>query len=163
MQEIAQSENIEDFSNYEFISSPLIRTKHTLQIIMEILNQTEKKIILDPLLASRKKGILEGIKKEDIKKDFSKEYENQQKDKWTYIPPNGESRQMLYYRIKEFVEKYKNKDNLIIVTHKGCAYLMKEILLGKSEDIIKNDFSKRDKLQNYFYIWNKKENIIDLV
>ena len=63
----------ENFEEYEFISSPLARTRHTLQIIIEILNISNAKIITEPLLINRGKGILEGKFKNQIEDIFIKE------------------------------------------------------------------------------------------
>lgn len=145
----------ENFDEYEFISSPLIRTKHTLQIIMEILNTKEKNIKIESLLVNRNKGILQGIAKSELKKEYPIEYEKMIKDSWNYIPPQAtESKYDSYKRVLNFIEKYKNHKNIVIVSHGSITKMLREILSGMTIEqimVLDKDLSKN---QNYFYCWN---------
>ncbi len=146
----------ENFEEYEFISSPLARTRHTLQIIIEILNISNAKIITEPLLINRGKGILEGKFKNQIEDLFIKECKEKEKEDWNYIPPEAtESRYNAYERILKFIDKYKNHKNLIIVSHSGMLKMLRETLSGKTFEEIKSN-NKLDKNQNYFYRWDEK-------
>ena len=40
----------QDFSNYELITSPMARTRHSMQIIQEVLGITDKKVIEEELI-----------------------------------------------------------------------------------------------------------------
>ena len=145
----------EDYNNYDFISSPLPRTRHTLQIIMEVLNVVNKKPILEPLLSSRNKGIFQGLEKDKIKEIYPEEYAKMQKDMWNYIPPEAtESKNDTYNRIKEFIEKYKDHKNVILVTHGSITKMIKQELLDmkfQGSESSNNNFTKS---QNYFYCWD---------
>ena len=154
-----------DFSKYKFVSSPLVRTRHTTQIIMETMNLiNSNELIIEPLIKSRSKGIFEEHKKDKIKLEFPEEYEKQQKDLWNYVPPNGESRAMVYERIKNFLNNYKNEEYLIIVSHNGILNVIKKILSGLTEFEISNSISNdKFKDQNSFFIWNKESNIINKI
>lgn len=143
----------ENFEEYEFISSPLTRTRHTLQIIMEVLNIKDKNPIMEPLLLSRNKGIFQGLEKDKIKEIYPEEYKKMEQDKWNYIPPEAtESKNDTYNRIKDFIEKYKDHKNVILVTHGSITKMVKEELLNiKGAGNLNNNFTKN---QNYFYCWD---------
>jgi len=149
-------EQDENFSDYTFVSSPLARARHTLQIIMEILSvSNEKQAVVEQLLINRNKGILQGVDKNKIKELFSEEFKKRESNQWTYKAPNGgESKEESYLRVKKFIEKYKNQKNLIIVGHRNINWMIQEILKGSSMNEIKNNSNKKEKSQNYFYCWN---------
>ena len=145
----------EDYNTYDFISSPLPRTRHTLQIIMEILNVINKKPILEPLLLSRNKGIFQGLEKNEIKDIYPEEYAKMEKDNWNYIPPKAtESKNDTYNRAKQFIEKYKDHKNIIIVTHGSLTKMIKQELLNIKFQNKENLYDSFTKNQNYFYCWD---------
>ena len=114
----------EDFSKYTFVSSPLARTRHTLQIIMKVLGVEENDIIEEPLLKTKFKGLFENIAEEDIKTKYSKELAEKEKDPWNWCPPgNGESCAHEFKRAKKFLEKYKDEKNMILCSHEGISLL----------------------------------------
>ena len=151
-----------DFSKYKFISSPLIRTRHTLQIIMEVLHVAGKiDPIVEPLLIDKNKGSFENILKQKIKELYPDEIIKAEKDYWNYLEPNAtESRLDVLKRAEQFIEKYKNEENLIIVTHNSLVKYLTLFLSGKTLEEISSGDAKIKKTvnQNYFYLWNK-ENI----
>lgn len=148
-----------DFSKFKFISSPLARTRHTLQIIMEILGVSEKiEPIIEPLIINRNKGILQGIAKDKVKELFPEEYKKREKDKWNYMEPGAtESKCQSCERLQKFIEKYKNEENLVIVGHRGINAMLRQLLDGLTLEEIKNAETKPDKSQNYFYTWDRKK------
>ncbi len=152
-------EQNEDFLKFKFISSPLVRARHTLQIIMEILGVSGKiEPIVEPLIINRSKGILQGIPKEKVKELFPEEYEEREKDPWNYIAPGAtESKCQSCKRLQEFIEKYKNEENLIMVGHRGINSMIRQLLDGLTPDEIKEAEIKPDKSQNYFYTWDRKK------
>lgn len=150
----------EDFSKYMFVSSPLARTRHTLQIIMEILGVVEKNIVEEPLLKTKFKGIFENMAKQDIEKMYPEEIIKKSKDPWNWCPPgNGESFASEFKRAKEFIEKYKNEKNMIICSHEGVCSVLKEIFDGKSDEEIKKMRSSLKYDQNYFYSYSEKDGV----
>ncbi len=149
-------EQNENFNNFKFLSSPLARARHTLQIIMEIVGVAGKiNPIVEPLLINRNKGILQNIEKEKLKDIFPEEYNKREIDPWNYIAPGAsESKYQSCKRIEKFIEKYKDEKNLVIVAHRGINSMLRQLLNGATIEDIKNNGENPDKSQNYFYIWN---------
>jgi broad specificity phosphatase PhoE len=136
----------------------MIRTRHTIQLIIEILGLTGKiEVLEEALLLSRSKGLLEGMMKTDIEKFYPNEIQDRKNDPWNYTPLyGGESRKSAYNRIKKFIKKYKDESNLVICTHSGIVKTLKNILSGLSEEDIKTLVKEKseEKIQSYFYAWD---------
>jgi len=143
-----------DFSKFKFITSPIVRTKHTMQIILETLN-LDTEPIEDSSIMSRNKGIFQGCPKKEFPDRFPKEYEEIQKDPWNYTPPNGESLETAHKRFLEFLEKYKNEENLIIVMHKRGSTTLRMLLEKKSKQEIREAGANHN--QDFFFKWDDKQ------
>lgn len=153
----------EDFSKFEFISSPLARTRHTMQIILEILKLENKDMIEEILLKTKSRGILEGMLREEGKAKYAKEFTEKEKNPWNWCPPGGgESYASEYQRVLKFVEKYKDKENLLICGHQGTTSVLVKVLEGWTEEQIRENRKSLKCDQNYFYSYNKKDGIIKL-
>ena len=152
-------EQEKNFENFKFLSSPLCRTRHTLQIIMEILGVADKITpIVEPMLINRGKGVLQGIPKEKIKDLFPEEEAKRTEDSWNYIAPNAtESKCQSCQRIQKFIDKYKDEKNLVIVGHRGINNFLRRLLSGETLDNIRDNRGEIDKSQNYFYTWDGKK------
>lgn len=147
----------QDFSNYELISSPMVRTRHSMQIIQEILGITDKKVTEEELITETDAGDFTNVLKSEIIEkfpNFLKEKDINPDLKF----PNGESLNDTIKRIKEFYDKIKNRDNLIIVTH--GRFVKRIAALRAGLDV--NAFAETSMNQNYFYVYdeNKKTKLI---
>ncbi len=148
----------EDFSKYTFVSSPLVRARHTLQIIAETLNLKDKELLIDNSIINRNKGIFQGLSTQIVKEKYPEEYEKHKSDDWNYIPPQGkESKHDFYLRIKKFVDENKDKENMVIVTHASITRLIKNLLLNKTIDEIKEIWKEYSESQDNFFAWDGKE------
>ncbi|MDD2839555.1 MAG: phosphoglycerate mutase family protein [Rickettsiales bacterium] len=153
----------EDFSKFEFISSPLARTRHTMQIVLETLKLENKDIIEELLLKTKYRGLLEGMLREEGKAKYYKEFEEKEKNYWNWCPPgNGESYASEYQRVLKFVEKYKDKENLLICGHQGTISVLVKVLDGWNEEQIRENRKSLKTDQNYFYSYDKKNGVINL-
>lgn len=108
-------EKIKD-KNFDIVySSPMLRAKHTCQII----NVGNKTVIYDERLSERTLGKLDGknLAQEGFGKElfFDYNYENSEDEKFESLPT-------LFKRVHEFLDEVleKNKDkNILIVAHGG--------------------------------------------
>ena len=107
------SKQISDVDYDIVISSPLIRAKHTAQII----NVKNKDIIYDERLREREHGSLEG---KPVEVTDREEY-------WNYFTKikygTEESISHLFDRVKDFLDelKQKNYQSVLIVAHSGVS------------------------------------------
>lgn len=107
------SEQIKNLDYDVIISSPLLRAKHTA----EIINVKNKDIIFDDRLREREHGSLEG-KSVDV---------TDREEYWNYYTDvkygTEESIPHLFNRVKEFLDELKVKDykSVLIVAHSGVS------------------------------------------
>lgn len=104
---------IKDIDYDIVISSPLLRAKHTA----EIINIKNKKVILDERIREREHGSLEGMPIESIdKEDFYNYYS-------TIKYGTEESFSDMLKRVTSFLSDLKNKDynSVLIVAHSGIS------------------------------------------
>ena len=151
---IRLSKHMDDKSKYKFISSPLIRAKHTLQLIMEILGVDYREVIEDSRLRSKNKGDFENLTSEEIIEKFPEELDMKGKDSWDWAYPNGgESRHDEYNRVFDFFNEYKSQDNLVICAHEGVCCILIQLLENASEKEIKETKKCNNLDQNHFYMY----------
>ena len=161
----------EDFAQYKFICSPLERTIHTCQLLMDTIGLRFDILEKEKLLKERTKGIFDGLKKTYIEEKYPQELELMKKESWNQIVCEGyETHKMIFIKMAEFIEKYKNEENLVIVAHEGvCQSLMYLLEQSKNNTNLKqfvdnitdeegNEIVKTMKKvafnQNYFYSWD---------
>lgn len=113
--------------NYDIIiSSPLLRAKHTADII----NYKNKNIIIDERLKERDPGSLSGQPLEATNRE---QY-------WSYYSKinygTSENINIFFSRVKEFLDelKYKKYDSVIIVAHSGVSKAFYKYFNGVPED-----------------------------
>jgi len=145
------SELEENFDNFKFISSPMLRTRQTIEIIMHILD-IKKAPIYEDLIMSKNAGIFENLSRTFIRKHFPDEIEKKAQNYWDYAPPNGESFKEMRQRILKFQEKYTNEKKLIIVLHKSGSSALRRILSDKDQENLTKVTSSHS--QNNFYKCN---------
>ena len=107
------SKKINDIDYDVIISSPLMRAKHTA----EIINAKNKEIICDERLREREHGSLEGQSVEVTDRE----------DYWNYYTDKKygteESIPHLFARVKEFLDELSKKEysSVLIVAHSGVS------------------------------------------
>ncbi len=107
------SKKIKDINYDIVISSPLLRAKHTA----EIININNKEIIFDDRIREREHGSLEGVPIDSInKKDFYNYYSKSKYEGAETLPDVVE-------RVSSFLQDLKNKDynSVLIVAHSGVS------------------------------------------
>ncbi|MGL4406594.1 MAG: histidine phosphatase family protein [Notoacmeibacter sp.] len=85
---------------WHFVSSPLSRARETMEILRHGAGLEPEKYALDPLLREVSYGDWERQTIEEISKTNAAGVEERAKNKWEFVPPNGESYLMLSERVK---------------------------------------------------------------
>lgn len=120
------SEKIENIDYDIVFCSPLLRARHTCDII----NVKEKKIIYDERLAERNAGNLMGTSLDNVdREEYWNFYSN-------ILYGNEEKISELYSRIKRFIDELKdmNYENVLIVAHSGVSKAFYMYFEGLPED-----------------------------
>lgn len=103
-------------------TSLLKRAIHTLQIIIDILYNTNLPITCNKALNERNYGDLQGLNKADTLAKYGETQMLLWRRSFTVKPPNGESLKDTYNRVVPFYKseiepKLKNNKNILIVAH----------------------------------------------
>lgn len=94
-------------------SSDVRRAISSANIVSSVLH---KKVIIDSNLRELDKGVLNGMLVEKALVDYPEYFSNVKID---MVYPKGESMIMFYKRVVKWLDKIKDYDNSLIVTHRG--------------------------------------------
>jgi len=142
----------------KFFSSPLGRAKETSFIICDTLGLDKNKVIFDDNIQEVNYGIFEGKTKEFCKREYKKEFEEREANKWSYVLEGGESYEMVTKRIYSWLERVKDEEKVVLVAHEMINRALRGIYCSYDKEIMLKLRQKNDivlKLENY------KENIIE--
>ena len=123
-------------------TSPLIRNKETVSLILDKLNKKDLAVVIDKALDERNYGKLQGLNKEDSKKQFGAEQVHLWRRSWDVAPPEGESLKDVYQRTIPFFKKHiesdlkEGKNVLVVASHNSLRAIVKYLEKVSSEKII---------------------------
>ena len=87
-------------------TSPLIRNKETVSLILKNLGKKDLPVVIDKSLDERNYGQLQGLNKNEVKKQYGEEQVKLWRRSWNQAPPGGESLKDVYNRVVPFCRKY---------------------------------------------------------
>src|SRR3989344_5558169 len=70
-------------------TSPLVRNKETVSLILKNLGEENLPIVIDKALDERNYGKLQGLNKDGVKKQYGEEQVRLWRRSWTEAPPEG--------------------------------------------------------------------------
>jgi len=105
----------------EVFTSPLIRNRETVALILINLEKENLPVIADKALDERNYGDLQGMNKDDAIKQFGEEQVRLWRRSYNVRPPNGESLEDTFNRAVPFYKKFIEKDlkdgkNVLVVS-----------------------------------------------
>lgn len=113
---------------WRFIASPLGRTRETMEIIRKQFGLTAHGYETDDRLKEISDGQWEGYTHAELQAMHTRDVDIRDANKWTFRPPNGESYEMLYERVKSWLRHME--DDAIVVTHGGVLRILDHHFLG---------------------------------
>jgi 2,3-bisphosphoglycerate-dependent phosphoglycerate mutase len=136
------AEKISGFTINKVYTSPLIRNKNTVSLILEKLDKKYLPVFIDEALDERNYGDLQGFNKDEIKVKYGEEQVRLWRRSWEYSPPGGESLKDVYNRVVPFYENNiqndleENTNVLVVASHNSLRALVKYLEKISNEDII---------------------------
>ncbi len=136
------AKNLADFQIDKVYTSPLIRNKETVSLILGNLDKKDLPVVIDKALDERNYGELQGLNKEDAKIKFGSKQVRLWRRSWDIAPPGGESLKDVYKRAVSFFKKYIEKDLkegknvLVVASHNSLRAIVKYVEKVGDEDII---------------------------
>lgn len=119
---------IPEARRFDFVASPLGRARETTEIMRAAMGLDPSGYTLDPRLIEITFGELEGYTYRDIENRAPGWLAERDANKWTYLPPGGESYEMLSARIIGWVETVDR--SMVVVAHGGVGRVLRAHLLG---------------------------------
>lgn len=107
------------FAALDFIGSPMHRARETMDILRAELDLAPGAYRLDDRLKELTFGSWEGFTWRDIRKAEREQAQLRERDKWSFVPPGGESYGMLAQRVRPVLEELQRET--VIVSHGGVA------------------------------------------
>ncbi len=138
----------EKLKGYKFdiaFTSVLIRAKRTLDIILNIIKQTDIPIEYDKALNERMYGDLQGLNKDETREKFGAEQVHLWRRSYDVAPPGGESlkdtaARVIPYWESKIVPELKAGKNVLISAHGNSLRALVKFLENLSDDeIIKTE------------------------
>lgn len=120
-----------DLNTLDFVASPLVRARETMEICRAALGLDRDGYRLDPLLKELSYGAWQGMLQSDLPTQDPEGLEARNQDPYHWRPKNGESYADLVERTRGWLETV-NGDS-IIVTHGGILRSLHALLLGVPE------------------------------
>jgi len=152
-----------DFKIDKVYTSPLIRNKETVSLILNQLGKQDLPIVIDKALDERNYGKLQGLNKDEAKKQFGEKQVHLWRRSWDIAPPEGESLRDVYRRTIPFFKKYvesdlrKGNNVLVVASHNSLRAIVKYLEKISENDIINLEipyagllkYEFNDKLESY--------------
>lgn len=123
-------------------TSPLVRNRETVDLILKILGRENIPIVEDRALDERNYGILTGLNKDEMKKKYGDEQIRIWRRSYDVAPPEGESLEDVCKRTTPFFQKYiendlkEGKNVLVVASHNSLRAIVKYVGKIPKEDII---------------------------
>ena len=120
--------SVEGIESFEFLASPLDRAIETMRIMRAELGLDPGGFRSDPGLIEITFGAWEGFTLEELSVDQAENVRRRQADKWGYVPPGGESYEMLTERMTTWLQGVTR--DTVAVSHGAVARVLQGILFG---------------------------------
>lgn len=143
-----EAENI-PHETLDFVASPLGRTRATMELLRKAMGVDPSAYRLDDQLKELTFGEWEGFTLEDLADEEQDQILRRRADKWGFVPPGGESYEMLATRIGVWL-KTVNRPS-VVVSHGGVF----RVLRGLLEGLDANAVPRLDVPQDKVFVWRK--------
>ncbi|GAA0778199.1 histidine phosphatase family protein [Roseibium denhamense] len=134
-------------SDLDFVSSPLGRTRSTMELLRSAMGLPPGHYRLDDRLKEITFGDWEGFTFDDLADEEQELIAARRADKWGFTPPNGESYRMLASRIGGWLKSVQTPT--VVVSHGGVFRVLRGLLEGGATV----DVPKLDVPQDKVFVW----------
>lgn len=136
-----------DPASLDYVASPLGRARETMELVREGLRLEPQHYRLDERLRELTFGDWEGKTIPEIAARDAASAASRKADKWGFVPPGGESYEMLSSRIAGWLATLDRPS--VIVAHGGVMRVMRGLLI----DIPTGEIPVLDVPQDRVFVW----------
>jgi broad specificity phosphatase PhoE len=141
-------ERMPEAAGFDFVASPLERTRQTMEIARGAMGLDPSAYRLDPILKEITFGDWEGYTGPELEVRWPDQVLAREGDKWGFVPPLGESYEMLSRRIGGWLAGLER--DTVVVSHGGVCRVLRGVLL----DLDRNTTPNLDVPQDRIFVWN---------
>ena len=109
----------ERLDDLDYVASPLARTRETMERLRAAVGLSPDGYRTDSRLIELTFGAWEGLTMEDLRRRDPEAAAARRRDKWGYVPPQGESYAMLAERVRPVLAEIER--DTVLVSHGGVA------------------------------------------
>ena len=124
------AEIIGDTAACKFVSSPLSRSRETMEIIRRELALDAKTYQVDERLIEVSYGDLEGVTQPELKAMDRELYYHRKNNAWTFRPENGESQEDVLVRVRDWHNSLDPTETYIVTAHGAVGRVVRHHLAG---------------------------------
>lgn len=135
---LKMAEELTDIDLDSAYSSPLIRARRTIDLILDTLHRTDIKVTHDPALNEKNYGVFTGHNKWEIKKSLGEEEFSRIRRGWDYQILGGESLKDVYCRASKYfreriMPELRQGKNTLVVSHNNTIRALVKDIEGLTE------------------------------
>ena len=109
-----------------YVASPLTRTRDTMELMRAALSLPASDYGVDVRLKELSFGAWEGLTWKEVRSREPKAAVARERDKWSFVPPGGESYAMLAERVAPVLADLSS--DVVVVSHGGVARVLLALL-----------------------------------
>ena len=117
-----------EVAGYDFVASPLSRARETMEIARLAMGLDPSAYRLDERVQELTFGKWEGFTTADLRKELPDLLKAREREKWDFVPPDGESYALLLKRVLPWLETVDKPT--FVVSHGGVGRVLRAHLLG---------------------------------
>jgi broad specificity phosphatase PhoE len=121
-------EKFPDVATYDFVASPLSRSRESMEIIRATLGLDRQGFRLDERLKEISHGDWEGSTGEELQERSPELVAQRLANRWEFVPPNGESYRLLLDRLIPWLVTVDRPT--VVVSHGGVGRVLRSHILG---------------------------------
>ena len=115
-------------SSLRYVASPLRRARDTMERARRAMRLSPHDYAVDERLKELSFGAWEGFTWPEVKGFDSPAVKERKRDKWSFVPPQGESYAMLAERLRPWLTSVRHLD--VVVAHGGVARVLFHLIGG---------------------------------
>jgi probable phosphoglycerate mutase len=112
---------------FDFVASPLSRSRETMEIVRAAMGMPPERYATDDRLKELTFGDWEGLTDADLQTVSAELIAARAKDKWRFVPPNGESYRILSERVAQWLGGIVRPT--LTVSHGGVGRVLRAMVL----------------------------------
>jgi probable phosphoglycerate mutase len=134
--------------DFDFVTSPLSRTRETMEIIRAEMGLDPRTYRIDDRLIEASYGTLEGTTLGEFKRTDPASHRRRKNTRWEFQPPEGESHAMVHARIRPWYETLER--DCIVVGHGVVGRVLRYHVLGLDPDLAAGFVFPQDRV----FLWD---------